>query len=147
MDLWVVQMCRKLLLFCASWLFVSCGHCMQTRPSCSIEPYATIEFINFTETNKLTYVQRYYDNKPLGEPMVNIVEAKTAHRYHIPPGYYELGTRRKDGTYQSWQTRADRGKWVAVAACSNTIINMSERKVPPRELKIKSRRSKPNENL
>jgi hypothetical protein len=114
---------------------------MQTSPSCSIEPYAVIEFNNYTKVDKFTYIQRYYDNEPLGEPIVKIVEAKTTHRYRVPPGYYELGVKKIDGTYQAWQTKAQRNVWSMLGACDTVVVNMAEKKLPAIEKKINPRRS------
>lgn len=120
--------------------FYGCGGCLQTRPSCSIEPFATVEFRNYEEVNKLTYIQRFYDDKELGEPIIRVVEAKTTHLYRLPPGYYELGVRKLDGTYQVWQTRDQTGKWSVLAACDNPVVNMRYREVPPPKFKIRPRR-------
>ena len=78
---------------------------------------------------KLTYIQRFYDGEPLGEPISKIVEPKTRHRYHVPSGYYELGHRKMDGTYQAWQTREGE-KWKAIPVCGTAVINMAEIVVP-----------------
>jgi hypothetical protein len=99
-------------------VLAGCHH-MQTRPSCSLEPYAIIEFINFTDTNKVTYAQRYYDGEPLGEPITNVVEARTNHRYRVPPGIYEFGVRMLDGTIRAWKTK--RALW----ACEAVTIPMA----------------------
>ena len=113
--------------------------CMQTKPSCSIEPYATIQFHNYTRVDKVTYIQRMYDGDPLGKPIAQVVEAKTTHRYHVPPGYYELGHKLLDGTYQVWQTRTKNNRWVPVPACHTITINMSETRTKPVPLTIRPR--------
>lgn len=114
--------------------FTGCHHCMQTRPSCSLEPYALIEFINRTDTHKSSYVQRIYDGKPLGSPIRYSVKPRTIHRYRVYPGVYEFGVLAADGTQHSWMTA--RALW----ACE-TVPVMMELDVPEvPELKIKSRR-------
>ncbi len=135
--LWLVALLCSLILGCIPF-----HHCMQTRPSCSIEPYTTIEFNNYTKEDRFTYIQRMYDGEPLGKPITNMVEAKTTHRYHVPPGYYELGQKNRDGTYQVWQTRKDeKGKpWVPLLACGTTTINMADKKVVPKKLVIRPRK-------
>ena len=83
-----------------------------------------------------------YDGEPLGEPVAQMVEAKTSHRYRVPPGYYELGQQNRDGTYQVWQTRKDgKGKpWVPLTACITITINMADKKVVPKKLVIRPRK-------
>ena len=135
-KLWlVIQFCSLtfLLLGCIPF-----HQCMQTRPSCSIEPYHTIEFNNYTEEARFTYIQRMYDGEPLGEAITNMVEAKTTHKYRVPPGYYELGQKNRDGTYQVWRT-GTKDKWMTLGACATTTINMADKKVPRKEFVIRPR--------
>lgn len=136
-KLWIIILSCPLMLGCIPF-----HTCTQFKPTCSIEAYAIIEFNNYTEENRYTYVQQMYDGEPLGEPIVEIVEAKTAHRYHVPSGYYELGQKNRDGTYQAWQTR-EKGKgnpWVPLLVCSTTVVNMADKIVPPKELVIRPRK-------
>jgi hypothetical protein len=93
-----------------------------------------VEFINFTNTHKSSFVQRFYDNKPLGEPMTYSVRPRTIHRYRVPPGIYEFGVKMDDGRIHAWRTA--RALW----ACEKVSIPM-EIKEPPKERKIRSRRS------
>jgi hypothetical protein len=111
---------RLLLLVMALW-FTGCHHCMQTRPSCSLEPYALFEFVNHTDTDKRTYVQRLHDGKKIEEPIANLVEARTVHLYRVPPGYYEFGVRMPNGD-RAWQTQD------SVGACETITVPMRLRR-------------------
>jgi hypothetical protein len=111
-----------------------CHKCMQTRPTCSIEPYALIEFINRTNTHKPAYIQRYYDNKPLGDPVTYAVRPRSTYTFRVHPGIYEFGVRMANGRSYAWQTA--RALW----ACEVVSIPMQQPPPKQKEKDIRSRR-------
>lgn len=110
-------------------------HCMQAQPSCKLKPYAIVEFVNRTDVDKVTYMQRFYDNKRLGAPTIEIVKAHTVHRYRLPPGIYEFGVKTLDGKLHAWITKS------ALGPCDTVVVSMKQTKIPEVDKPIKSRRS------
>ena len=122
----------------ATFLF-SCGHCMQTRPTCVLEQYGFIHFYNFTETAKTAFVRHEYDGHE-HELFANVVEPHTMHVYRVYPGRYIIGLQYPNGTQVSLKNPKG-GKNYYVPLCDTLPIVM---KYPvekdPNEGKIRPRR-------
>jgi hypothetical protein len=130
----------KWAVLALSLLFAGCHQCMQTRPSCSLEPYAIIEMVNLTNTHKMSYVQRYYDNKPLGDLETFALRPMTHYRYRVPPGIYEFGVKVKAGLY-AWRTKDSLGACEVVTVNVGKKIRDKTSLLEKEASKLKSRRS------
>ena len=105
---------------------------MQTRPTCSIENYGFIEFVNYTDTRKIAWVKRRVEGANPEPAVHEDVEARTIHTYRLKPGYYYIGTKLIDGT-----THINEG---TLRTCGTITVKMEMRKEPVKEFKIKPRR-------
>lgn len=115
-------------------LSLGCAGHMQTRTSCSLEPYALVEFYNFSEKSQMTYVQRYYNSKPIGEPLIEEVWGKRIYRFRVPPGYYKVGVQTSDGkTFETSDV-------ITLAACDTHVLKMGDKMEKAEDGVIKSRR-------
>ena len=115
----------------AAFLF-SCGHCMQTRPTCILEQYGIVEFYNFTDTRKLAFAQRIIDEGILAPLIQNIVEPRTMHTYRLYPGVYYLGVQFVDGRREVYK--------AYVPICVTITVKLERRRVAPEEEVIRPRR-------
>lgn len=115
----------------AAFLF-SCGHCMQTRPTCILEQYGIVEYYNFTDTRKIAFAQRVIDDGELAPLLHNVVQPHTTHVYRLYPGIYYLGVQFMNGRREVYK--------VYVPICVTITVKMEKKKVPQKEEVIQPRR-------